>query len=96
MPSSGMVRRVAPVGTEVSEERRFLQEPHVVTSQKTAFFFCNELKTFRRGTEISWLCEWLLPSITVGSPLQSGARVAFKTKGKSKFVKMRVFTVVLY
>jgi hypothetical protein len=35
MPSSGMLRRVALVRTHVSEERRFLQEPHGVTSQKT-------------------------------------------------------------
>jgi hypothetical protein len=38
MPSSGMLRRVALIRTEVSDEHRFLQEPHGVTSQKTAFF----------------------------------------------------------
>jgi hypothetical protein len=54
MLSSGILRSVALVRTDVSEEhsasvsrvirinelgkRRFLQEPHGVTSQKTAFF----------------------------------------------------------
>jgi hypothetical protein len=33
-----MSRRVALVTTEVSEERRFLQDPHGITSQKTALF----------------------------------------------------------
>jgi hypothetical protein len=33
-----MLRPGSLVGTEVSEEHRFLQEPHGVTSQKTAFF----------------------------------------------------------
>jgi hypothetical protein len=73
MPSSGMLRRVALVRTDISEEpsatiirvtrielgtplaatsnrltlrwihkkRRFLQEQHDVTSQKTAFLFIN-------------------------------------------------------
>jgi ABC-type nitrate/sulfonate/bicarbonate transport system ATPase subunit len=37
--SSGMLRRVALVRTDVSEEfSLFLQEPHGVTSQKTAIF----------------------------------------------------------
>jgi hypothetical protein len=38
MPSSGMLRPVALVKTDVSEEYQFLQEPRDVTSQKTAFF----------------------------------------------------------
>jgi hypothetical protein len=56
MASSGMLRRVALVRTDVSEDlsfpiirvtrirepgmkkRRFLQEPHGVTSEKTPFF----------------------------------------------------------
>jgi hypothetical protein len=33
-----MLRRVAPVRSDDSKERRFLQEPNGVTSQKTAFF----------------------------------------------------------
>jgi hypothetical protein len=45
MPFSGMLRRVAVVRTDVSEERRFPQEPHGVTSQKTAFFKDIPLKT---------------------------------------------------
>jgi hypothetical protein len=49
MSSSGMLRRVALVGTDFSEKltapmrkilpkHRLLQEPHGVTSRKTAFF----------------------------------------------------------
>jgi hypothetical protein len=38
MASFGMLRRVDLVRTDVSEEFRFLQEPHSVTSQKIAFF----------------------------------------------------------
>jgi hypothetical protein len=72
MPSSGMLRRVALVKPDVSEERiasiirmtisgevgttlvvrllapqkrRFLQEPHGVTSQKTEFFIVTAVKT---------------------------------------------------
>jgi hypothetical protein len=33
-----MLRHVALVRTNISEERWFLQDPHGVTSQKTAFF----------------------------------------------------------
>jgi hypothetical protein len=33
-----MLHRVALVGTDVPPKRRFLQEPHDVTSQKAAFF----------------------------------------------------------
>jgi hypothetical protein len=36
--SSGMLCHADLVRTDVSEEYRFLQEPHGVTSQKTAFF----------------------------------------------------------
>jgi hypothetical protein len=42
MPSSGMLRRVGIVRTNVAEERRFLQEPHGVTSKKTPFFEVEE------------------------------------------------------
>jgi hypothetical protein len=51
MVSSGMLRRVALVRTDVSEElttppkRRLLQEPHGVTSQKTQFFIVTAVKT---------------------------------------------------
>jgi hypothetical protein len=45
MLSSGMLRRVALVRTDVSEERRFLQEPHGLASQKTAFFIVTDVKT---------------------------------------------------
>jgi hypothetical protein len=77
MPSSGVLRRVALIRTDVTEERsssvirvtrigelgtlavtsnrrtlryvppkrRFLQEPHVITSQKTPFFIVTALKT---------------------------------------------------
>jgi hypothetical protein len=71
MPSSGILRRVVLLRTNVSEElnasilrvirigevgttsavtsdplkRRFLQEPHGVTSQKTALFIVTAVKT---------------------------------------------------
>jgi hypothetical protein len=38
MPSSGILRRVPLVRTNVPPKRPFLQEPHGVTSQKTTFF----------------------------------------------------------
>jgi hypothetical protein len=40
-----MLRRVALVTNDVSEERWFLQESHDVTSQKTAFFIVTAVKT---------------------------------------------------
>jgi hypothetical protein len=40
-----MLRRVTLVRTDVSDERRFLEEPHVVTSQKTTFFIVTAAKT---------------------------------------------------
>jgi hypothetical protein len=45
VPSSGMLRSVTLVRTDVSEERRFLQEPHGLTSQKTTFFVVTTVKT---------------------------------------------------
>jgi hypothetical protein len=48
MVSSGLLRRVALVRTDVSEEpgaSRFLQEPHGVTTQKTPFFIVTAVKT---------------------------------------------------
>jgi hypothetical protein len=45
MVSSGLLRRVAIVRTDVSEEPRFLQEPHGVTTQKTPFFLVTAVKT---------------------------------------------------
>jgi hypothetical protein len=48
MPSSGMLRRVALVGTDVPSKRRFLQEPHGVTTQKTEFFIVTAVKTSYR------------------------------------------------
>jgi hypothetical protein len=44
MPPSGMLSRVAPVRKDISEESRFLQEPHGVTPQKTAFFIVTAVK----------------------------------------------------
>jgi hypothetical protein len=45
MPSSGMLRRVALVRTDVSEKLQFLQEPHCVTFQKTSFFRVTAVET---------------------------------------------------
>jgi hypothetical protein len=45
MVSSGLLRRVALVRTEVPPKRRFLQEPHGVTTQKTPFFIVTAVKT---------------------------------------------------
>jgi hypothetical protein len=45
MPSSGTLRRLALVKTDVSEDSRFLQEPYDVTSQKMAFFIFTAGKT---------------------------------------------------
>jgi hypothetical protein len=44
MLSSGMLRRVALVRPDVSEERWFLQKPHSVTFQKTSFFIVIAMK----------------------------------------------------
>jgi hypothetical protein len=45
MPSCVMLRRVALVRTDFAPESRLLQEPHGVTSQKTAFFIITVVKT---------------------------------------------------
>jgi hypothetical protein len=45
MPSFGMLSRRALEETNVSLKRRFLQEPHGVTSQNTAFFIVTAEKT---------------------------------------------------
>jgi hypothetical protein len=45
MSSSGMLSRVAFVSNDISEENRFLQEPHGVTSQKTELFIVIAVKT---------------------------------------------------
>jgi hypothetical protein len=45
MPSTGTLCRVALVRTDVSEEYRFLQEPHYITSQKATFFIVTAVKT---------------------------------------------------
>jgi hypothetical protein len=37
------------MGLYVSPKRRFLQEPHCVTSQKTAFFILTAVKTTNRA-----------------------------------------------
>jgi hypothetical protein len=45
MPSSGMLRLVALVRTDIRPKRRFLQEARVVTIQKLAFFIVTAEKT---------------------------------------------------
>jgi hypothetical protein len=49
-----MLRHVTLVMTDVSKERRFLQEPHGVTSQTTAFFIVTALKTSNLALYISF------------------------------------------
>jgi hypothetical protein len=44
MQSSGILRRVAVVNTDVSEKHRFLQEPQPVKSQKMSFFIVIDVK----------------------------------------------------
>jgi hypothetical protein len=54
-----MLRHVTLVRTDVSEEqyvppkRRFLQEPHSVTSQKTAFFK-SQKQIYFKSTSAVW------------------------------------------
>jgi hypothetical protein len=43
-----MLRHVTIVRTDVSEERRLVQESHGVTSQKPAFFIVTAVKTSNR------------------------------------------------
>jgi hypothetical protein len=45
MPSSGMWHRVALVRTDIPLQLQFPQQPHGVTSQKTAFFIATAMKT---------------------------------------------------
>jgi hypothetical protein len=45
MQSSGMLCHVTHIRTNVSEDHRFLQETHGVTSQKMAFFIVATVKT---------------------------------------------------
>jgi hypothetical protein len=54
-----MLRRVAFVRTEVSEERRFLQQPHGMTSQKKTFF-----NSISQSHLFSPFLHQLLPSLT--------------------------------
>jgi hypothetical protein len=65
MASSGTLRHVALVRTDVSEERRFSQEPHGVTSQKTHFFIVTAVK-ISNHTSVGFIRE------VVGSHLDSG------------------------
>jgi hypothetical protein len=69
MPSSGMLRRVAFVRIDVSEEHPFFEKSHGVTNQKTPFLkdvclrqtelgLCDELSLDRTAT-----CAFL-PSTT--------------------------------
>jgi hypothetical protein len=48
MPSSGILHRIALV--------KFLQEPHGVTSQKTAFFLVTAVKTLNLTKRMFGLC----------------------------------------
>jgi hypothetical protein len=52
-PSYGTLRRVALVRTDVLPKCRFLQEPHGVTSQKTAFFIATAV------SDSWWHTQWM-------------------------------------
>jgi hypothetical protein len=58
MPSSGMLRSVALVRTDISEERQFLQESQGVTSHKTAFLW-TELFIIIRKCFFPFKYKWM-------------------------------------
>jgi hypothetical protein len=45
MSSSGMLHHVTLVRSDIPLKHQFLQEPHDVTSQKTAFFIVTAMRT---------------------------------------------------
>jgi hypothetical protein len=59
MPSSGMWRRLELVWTNVPPKRRFTQDLHGATSQKTAFFIVNAVKTTNLNNK-HLLSRWFL------------------------------------
>jgi hypothetical protein len=83
MPFWGMRNRVPLVNTDFSEERRFLQEPHGVTSQKTAFFIVIAMKPSNL-TNVQKLCIMLYCKNAL-SPIWNLANILFsETKWISK------------
>jgi hypothetical protein len=69
MASSGMLRRVALIRTDVSEERSasfwLLQEPHGLTSQKSPFFIVTAVKTSNLITAILYVILMLAKPVTL-------------------------------
>jgi hypothetical protein len=58
-----MLRHVSLVRTDVSEERLFLQKPHGVMSQKTAFFSLKVVKqniSYVAYTEFTFCADAIL------------------------------------
>jgi hypothetical protein len=51
MLSSGILRPVALVRTDFSDENRFLKEPHGLASQKTSFFIVIAVETSNLTTD---------------------------------------------
>jgi hypothetical protein len=86
MASSGMLRHVALVRTDVSSiimryvplKRRFLQEPHGVTSQKTPLFIVTAVETSNPTRDCSLEHRsgpkpvWLLPTINCAVAAMKG------------------------
>jgi hypothetical protein len=62
------VTRIGDLGTTLAPKRRFLQEPHCVTSQKTTFFIVTAVKT--SNLTIDSQMAVMLSDLFAGRPVQ--------------------------
>jgi hypothetical protein len=60
----------------ISSQRRFLQEPHGVTSQKTPFFIVTAVKTSNLTQLVGWLVGWLVDLLFADSQHKGRDRFA--------------------